>query len=170
MAISEGAFTTVLILPNVALMTVLHIPAVPAITVSIISGVEFTTVTIMFDATTLKTTKSVTESSHDLPKVPFDSVRVRIGGGCQATNALPCPISVFAKQRLGSRRAPVPKGNLKIALRGGGGGDMDARRRRGGGRLEKWGSVSGPLFCVRMDVGAKGTGTQNLAQKSFFHQ
>ena len=56
-------------------------------------------------------------------------------------------------------------GNLKIALRGGG-GDMDA----GGGGLEKWGSVSGPLFCVRTDVGAKGTGTQNWARKSFFHQ
>ena len=27
-----------------------------------------------------------------------------------------------------------------------------------------------PLFCVRTDVGAKGTGTQNLARKSFFHQ
>ena len=50
---------------------------------------------------------------------------------------------------------------------GGGGGDMDARRRRGGGGLEKWGSVSGPLFCVRTDVGAKGTGTQNLARKIF---
>ena len=50
------------------------------------------------------------------------------------------------------------QGNLKIALGGGGGG------------LEKWGSVSGPLFCVRTDVGAKGTGTQNLARKSFFHQ
>ena len=53
---------------------------------------------------------------------------------------------------------------------GGGGGDMDARRRRGGGGLEKWGSVSGPLFCVRTDVGAEGTGTQNLARKSFSHQ
>ena len=52
---------------------------------------------------------------------------------------------------------------------GGGGVDMDARRRRGGG-LEKWGSVSGPLFCVRTDVGAEGAGTQNLARKSFFHQ
>ena len=61
------------------------------------------------------------------------------------------------------------QGNLKIALRGGGGGgDMDARQRRGGGGgLEKWGSVSGPLFCVRTDVGAKGTGTQNLARKFF---
>ena len=58
------------------------------------------------------------------------------------------------------------QGNLKIALRG---GDMDARRRRGGG-LEKWGSVSGTLFCVRTDVGAEGAGTQNLARKSFFHQ
>ena len=38
----------------------------------------------------------------------------------------------------------------------------------GGGGLEKWGSVSGPLFCVRTDVGAKGTGTQNLTRKSFF--
>ena len=60
-----------------------------------------------------------------------------------------------------------PQGDLKIALRGGGGGGyMDARRRReGGGGLEKWGSVSGPLFCVRTDVGAKGAGTQNLARK-----
>ena len=37
----------------------------------------------------------------------------------------------------------------------------------GGGGLEKWGSVSGPLFCVTTDVGAKGKGTQNLARKSF---
>ena len=64
----------------------------------------------------------------------------------------------------------VGLGNLKIARGGGGGGDMDARRRREGGGLEKWGSVSGALFCVRTDVGAKGTGTQNLARKSFFHQ
>ena len=62
-------------------------------------------------------------------------------------------------------------GNLKIALPGGGGGDMDARRRRGGGGgLEKWGSVSGPLFCVRTDVGAEGAGTPILARKVFFHQ
>ena len=60
------------------------------------------------------------------------------------------------------------EGDLKIALQGGG-GDMDARRRRGGGS-EKWGSVSGPLFCVRMDVGAEGAGTEILARKSFFHQ
>ena len=52
---------------------------------------------------------------------------------------------------------------------GGGGGGCDARQRRRGG-LEKWGSVSGPLFCVRMDVGAEGAGTQILARKSFFHQ
>ena len=50
---------------------------------------------------------------------------------------------------------------------GGGGGDMDARRRRGGG-WEKWGSVSGPLFCVRTDVGAEGAGTQNFGPKRFF--
>ena len=66
------------------------------------------------------------------------------------------------------RLSPVTQGDLKIALWGGG-GDMDARRRRGGG-LEKWGSVSGPLFCVRTDVGAEGAGTQILARKSFFHQ
>ena len=40
----------------------------------------------------------------------------------------------------------------------------------GGGGLEKRGSVSGPLFCVRTDVGAEGAGTQILARKSFFHQ
>ena len=40
----------------------------------------------------------------------------------------------------------------------------------GGGGLGKWGSVSGPLFCVRTDVGAKGTGTQILARKSFFRE
>ena len=34
--------------------------------------------------------------------------------------------------------------------------------------LEKWGSVSGPLFCVRTDVGAKGTGTQKFGPKKFF--
>ena len=60
---------------------------------------------------------------------------------------------------------PARFGDLNI----GGEGDMDACRRRGG-ELEKWGSVSGPLFCVRTDVGAEGTGTQNLARKSFFHQ
>ena len=59
-------------------------------------------------------------------------------------------------------------GDLKIALRGGGGGDTDPRRRREGGGLEKWGSVSGPLFCVRTDVGAKGAGTQNFGPKKFF--
>ena len=48
----------------------------------------------------------------------------------------------------------------------GGGGDMDARRRRGGG-LEKWGSVSGPLFCVRTDIGAEGARAQILAWKFF---
>ena len=49
---------------------------------------------------------------------------------------------------------------------------MDACRRRGGGGggLEKRGSVSGPLFCLRMDVGAEGAETQILARKSFFHQ
>ena len=52
-------------------------------------------------------------------------------------------------------------GNLKIALRGGGGGVTWTPAEGGGGRVEKWGSVSGPLFCVRTDVGAKGTGTQN---------
>ena len=63
-----------------------------------------------------------------------------------------------------------PQGDLKIAPQGGGGVDMDARRRRGGGVLEKCGSVSGPLFCVRTDVGAKGAGIQILARKFFFHQ
>ena len=58
-------------------------------------------------------------------------------------------------------------GNLKIALRG---GLIWTPAEGGGGGLEKWGSVSGPLFSVRTDVGAKGTGTQNLARKSFFHQ
>ena len=61
-------------------------------------------------------------------------------------------------------------GNLKIALRGGGGGVTWTPAEGGGGGLEKWGSVSGPLFCVRTDVGAKGTGTQILARNSFFHQ
>ena len=38
------------------------------------------------------------------------------------------------------------------------------KERGGGGRgLEKWASVPGPLFCVTMDVGAKGAGTQTLA-------
>ena len=61
----------------------------------------------------------------------------------------------------------VRKGNLKIALRGGGGGGHGRPPKEGGGGLEKWGSVSGPLFCVRTDVGAKGTGTQDLARKTF---
>ena len=38
----------------------------------------------------------------------------------------------------------------------------------GGGGLEKWGSVSGPLFCVTTDVGAEGAGTQNFGPKIFF--
>ena len=76
-------------------------------------------------------------------------------------NAMPCQACFLGSL---STRTQV---DLKIALRGG--SDMDARRRRGGG-LEKWGSVSGPLFCVRTDVGAEGAGTQNLARKSFFHQ
>ena len=50
---------------------------------------------------------------------------------------------------------------------GGGGGVTWTPAEGGGGGLEKWGSVSGPLFCVRTDVGAKGTGTQNLARKFF---
>ena len=54
------------------------------------------------------------------------------------------------------------QGDLKIALRGGGGG-VTWTPAEGGGGLEKWGSVSGPLFCVRTDVGAEGAGTQNLA-------
>ena len=33
--------------------------------------------------------------------------------------------------------------------------------------MEKWGSVSGPLFCVRTDVGAEGAGTQNFGPKFF---
>ena len=53
---------------------------------------------------------------------------------------------------------------------GGGGGGHGRPPKEGRGGLEKWGSVSGPLFCVRTDVGAKGAGTQILARKSFFHQ
>ena len=64
-------------------------------------------------------------------------------------------------------------GNPTIALRGGGDG-MGARRRRGwgggGGVFQKWASVPGPLFCLRTDVAAKGTGTQILARKSCFHK
>ena len=60
------------------------------------------------------------------------------------------------------------QGNLKIALWGGGVTWTPAKG--GGGGLEKWRPVSGRLFCVRTDVGAKGTGTQNLARKIFFHQ
>ena len=41
-------------------------------------------------------------------------------------------------------------------------------KQRPGGGLEKWGSVSGPLFCVRTDVGAEGAGTQNFGPKKFF--
>ena len=37
---------------------------------------------------------------------------------------------------------------------------------RGGG-FQKWGSVPGPLFCVRTDVATKGAGTQILARKFF---
>ena len=52
---------------------------------------------------------------------------------------------------------------------GGGGGVTWTPAEGGGGGLEKWGSVSGPLFCVRTDVGAEGAGTQILARKNFFH-
>ena len=46
---------------------------------------------------------------------------------------------------------------------------MSGRPGGGGGvRLEKWGSVSGPLFCVRTDVGAEGAGTQKFGPKRFF--
>ena len=63
------------------------------------------------------------------------------------------------------------QGDLKIALRGGGGGVVTwTPAEGGGGGLEKRGSVSGPLFCVRTDVGAEGAGTQILARKGFFHQ
>ena len=34
--------------------------------------------------------------------------------------------------------------------------------------MEKWGSVSGPLFCVRTDVGAEGAGTQKFGLKKLF--
>ena len=53
---------------------------------------------------------------------------------------------------------------------GGGGVTWTPAEGGGGGGLEKWGSVPGPLFCVRTDVGAEGARTQMLAQKSFFHQ
>ena len=39
-----------------------------------------------------------------------------------------------------------------------------------GGGVQKWASVPGPLFGVRMDVAAKGAGTQILARKIFFHE
>ena len=68
-------------------------------------------------------------------------------------------------------RSPQSPGDLKIALRGGGGGggDMDARRRRGGWGLEKWGSVSGPLFCLRT-LAPKAQERKILARKFFSHQ
>ena len=65
---------------------------------------------------------------------------------------------------------PPPPWQPENCSAGGGGGVTWTPAEGGGGVLEKWGSVSGPLFCVRTDVGAKGTGTQNLARKSFFHQ
>ena len=58
------------------------------------------------------------------------------------------------------------QGDLKIALRGRGGATWTPAEGGVGG-LEKRGSVSGPLFCVRTDVGAKGAGTQILARKGF---
>ena len=72
----------------------------------------------------------------------------------RCSGRLPHPPSPVSKGRL--VQAASGQGDLKIALRGGGGG------------LEKWGSVSGPLFCVRTDVGAKGAGTQNFGPKKFF--
>ena len=58
------------------------------------------------------------------------------------------------------------QGDLKIPLRRGGGVTWTPAEGGGGG-LEKWGSVSGPLFCVRTDVATKGAGTQILARKFF---
>ena len=87
----------------------------------------------------------------------------------------PDPLALFHLPHQTWCRAPsklqgLAKGwaTRKLLCGGGGGGDgMGARRRRGGG-FQKWASVPGPLFCVRMDVATKGAGTQILAQKIFF--
>ena len=62
----------------------------------------------------------------------------------------------------------LEKGGLKIALRGG--WHRRPAKERGGGGVQKWASVPGPLFCVRMVVATKGAGTQILARKIFFIQ
>ena len=51
-----------------------------------------------------------------------------------------------------------------------GGGMAWAPGEGGGGVFQKWASVPGPLFGVRMDVATKGAGTQILARKIFFHE
>ena len=106
-------------------------------------------------ATTRQTTAQQSrcrEVSHGLARV-----------GVVPCRAVPCR----AVPCRGSRG--VRLGDLKIALRGGGGGVTwtPAEGGRGGG-LENWGSVSGPLFCVRTDVGAKGTGTQKFWPEKVF--
>ena len=61
------------------------------------------------------------------------------------------------------------EGNLKIALRGGG-VTWTPAEGGGGGGVGEMGFRIGPFVLCKNDVGAKGTGTQNLARKSFFHQ
>ena len=66
----------------------------------------------------------------------------------------------------------VRVGRPENCFAGGGGGGMAwvPGEGGGGGAFQKWASVTGPLFCVRTDVAAKGAGTQILAGKNFFHE
>ena len=43
-----------------------------------------------------------------------------------------------------------------------------AKEGRGGGGFQKWASIPGPLFCVKTDVAAKGTGTPNFDPEKLF--
>ena len=62
---------------------------------------------------------------------------------------------------------PAPFGRPENCSAGGGGGDMDARRRRGG-RLEKWGSVSGPFFLCKNGCWRQRHRSTKFGPKKFF--
>ena len=70
------------------------------------------------------------------------------------------PVCRSCKGHRGGVALLLRPGDLKSAP-GEGGGGWHGRPPKGG--LKKWASLPSPLFGVRMDVGAKGAGTQILA-------
>ena len=64
-------------------------------------------------------------------------------------------------------RSPLNLWQPENCSAGGGGADMDARRRRGGG-LEKWGSVSGPLFLCKNGCWRQRHRNTKFGPKKFF--